>query len=63
FYTPILYIPFTLLQLSTLARVASAYTVQLGLWSLSGLLTVVAVACFIATGPGSVIVKKTFYAK
>ncbi|MEM2095195.1 MAG: hypothetical protein QW777_07540 [Candidatus Caldarchaeum sp.] len=63
FYTPILYIPFTLLQLSTLARVASAYTIQLGLWSLSGLLTVTAVACFIAVGPGSVFVKKTFYAK
>ncbi|MDW7978679.1 MAG: hypothetical protein RMH74_07740 [Candidatus Caldarchaeum sp.] len=63
FYSPLLYIPFTLLQLSTAIRLVSAQTLQIGLWSLSGALTVVSVVVFIALGPGSTVVRKGLQAR
>ncbi|MEM4280828.1 MAG: hypothetical protein QXT61_05300 [Candidatus Caldarchaeum sp.] len=62
-YSPSLYIPFTMLQASTAMRIFSAATLNVGLWSLSGLVTVLSVIVFILLGVVKSFQRKTIYTK
>jgi hypothetical protein len=46
FYSPHLYIPFTMLQTSTVLRLSAGTAYNLALWSLSGWMTVISVMTF-----------------
>jgi hypothetical protein len=46
FYSPHLYIPFTMLQTSTVLRLSAGTAYNLALWSLSGWMTVISVLTF-----------------
>lgn len=62
-YSPYLYVPFFMLQAATAMRIFSAAMLNVGMWSLSGIVTVISVIAFLILGPVKTLLRKTIYTK
>ncbi len=60
FFSPLLYIPFIILQTSTILRIWSGVFIRVDAWALSGLATISAVAIYVLLAFSTNVVKKTF---
>ena len=60
FFTPLLYIPFTILQASTVLRIVSGVFIRLDAWAYSGLITIIAVAIYVFLAFSNTFLSKNF---